>query len=273
MTVIYNLYRKIFARLLFRKFNIFLYNCALRGLGVWNYENLNISGEASFVKQYLKDFAKRKSEFIVFDVGANQGGYIDLILDNIKNAKCFAFEPHPKTFKRLQSNLADKAAVKTFNFALSSEAGKMKLYDYDSFDGSAHASLSADIFETVHNSKVVSHEVDVSTIDLFSQENNIDHIDFLKIDVEGYELDVLNGAIGLINSDKVDFIQFEVTQLNSTTRVFFKDFWDVLSKKYKIYRLLPTSMLSIRKYDPTMNEIFGYQNYVAMRKERVVDGI
>jgi len=92
-------------------------------------------------------------------------------------------------------------------------------------------------------------------------------IDFLKIDVEGYELDVLKGANKMIESNKIKYIQFEFTQLNTTTRIYFKDFWEVLSEKYKIYRLLPNDLLEIKIYDPTSNEIFGYQNFVAIHKE------
>ena len=67
-------------------------------------------------------------------------------------------------------------------------------------------------------------------------------------------------------NNKISIIQFEFTQLNSTTRVFFKDFYELLSEKYKLFRLLPNGLLEIKSYNPTMQEIFGYQNFVAIMK-------
>lgn len=267
LNFIFSAYRKIFAKNIFLRLNKLLYGCSIRGLGVYNYENMLISGEISFINKELKIDAIKKNKYIVFDVGANKGEYSKLISDGITNAKIFSFEPHPKTFKVLSSNCHDIDNIKLFNCALSSKISVLKLYDYKSNDGSAHASLSSEIFTTVHNSELVSHEVDVSTIDSICKENKIENINFLKIDVEGYELDVLKGAKSMLDNNKIKYIQFEFTQLNVTTRVYFKDFWDILSKKYKIYRLLPNSLLEIKNYSPTYNEIFGYQNFVAIHKE------
>ncbi|PCI28044.1 MAG: FkbM family methyltransferase [SAR324 cluster bacterium] len=264
---IFSMYRKLFAREGFIKFNRFLYNCSIRGLGVYNYENMNVSGENSFINSYIKEDSLKNNDYIVFDIGANKGDYSKLILQSIPNAKIFSFEPHPVTFKILSDNCLKLNGIKLFNCALSSEKGFLELYDYKSKDGSSHASLSSEIFTTVHNAEIVSHKVDVSTIDTICKEHSIEKIDFLKIDVEGYELDVLKGSKTLLQNNKVKFIQFEFTQLNSTTRIFFKDFWELLSVKYKIYRLLPNGLLEIKRYDPTINEIFGYQNFVAIHKE------
>lgn len=265
--VIYSIYRKLFARAFFSKLNKLLYNCSIRGLGVYNYENMDVSGESNFILKHIKKDSFKKKEYVVFDIGANKGEYTKLISNIINNAQIFSFEPHPKTFNVLKNNCQNNSNITLFNCALSSEKGKLELFDYKSKDGSSHASLSSEIFSTVHNSEITSHQVDVSTVDSICKENNVKFIDFLKIDVEGYELDVLKGTNKMIESNKIKYIQFEFTQLNTTTRIYFKDFWEVLSEKYKIYRLLPNDLLEIKIYDPTSNEIFGYQNFVAIHKE------
>jgi len=266
LKLIFSIYRKLFARGGFVKFNNFLFNCSIRGLGIYNYENMEMSGENAFINNYIKKDSLKNNSYIVFDVGANRGDYTKLILEKIPDAQIFSFEPHPITYKILSQNLIKLKKVRLFNCALSSEKGCLELYDYKSQDGSSHASLNAEVFTVAHNSETVSHKVEVSTVDLICEKNNIEKIDFLKIDVEGYELDVLKGSKYMIDNDKVKFIQFEFTQLNTTTRLYFKDFWELLANKYKIYRLLPNDLLEIKNYSPTGNEIFGYQNFVAIHK-------
>lgn len=88
----------------------------------------------------------------------------------------------------------------------------------------------------------------------------------MLVDVEGYELEVLKGASRMLLSESIKIIQFEFTQLNTTTRIYFKDFWELLSTNYNIYRLLPNGLLHIKNYNATTDEIFGYQNFVAIKK-------
>lgn len=266
LKIFFCVYRFIFSRKLFYRFNKLLYLCSLRGLGVFNYENLNVSGEKYFIKTYLVKKSREKEKFIVFDVGANVGKYSQLLSNYINNVLVYAFEPHPKTFQTLSSNLSGCAGVKLFNYGISSSNKKTFIYDYAEQNGSSHASLNKDVFKSVYNSNEIEHEIEVITIDHFVDQNKIEKIDFLKIDVEGLEYEVILGAKNMIAENKIEIIQFEFTQLNSTTKVFFKDFWDRLSNNYNLYRLLPNDLLYLDEYNPTINEIFGYQNIVAINK-------
>ncbi|HBE43969.1 MAG TPA: FkbM family methyltransferase [Deltaproteobacteria bacterium] len=265
LNILYSMYRKLFSRKVFFKLNKLIYNCSIRGLGIYNYENMDVSGERHFIENYIQKIAKDKTIF-VFDVGANQGEYTKVLVHGIKNIKVFSFEPHPITYKKLCESCSGLKDVKLFNCALADKKDALQLYDYQSKDGSGHASLDSESFLTVHKADIIFHKVEVSTVDLICEENSVDEIDFLKIDVEGFELEVLKGASNKIKSDKIRLIQFEFTQLNTTRKVFFKDFWELLKDKYNIYRLLPNDLLEIKTYDPTMCEIFGYQNYIAIHR-------
>jgi Methyltransferase FkbM domain len=108
--------------------------------------------------------------------------------------------------------------------------------------------------------------VKVDTLDLFCANNEIQIIDFLKIDVEGYELNVLRGAQETLSKNRIRLIQFEFTQLNSAVGVFFKELYDLLSGDYHIYRMLPRGLQKIEAYDPITCEIFAYQNFAAILK-------
>lgn len=266
--LILNFYRFIFSRKVFYKFNTTLYYLSLRGLGINNYTDLKASGENFFIKNNIKKQADKYSKYIVFDVGANQGNYTELLLKNINNIYVYAFEPHPITFKKLNERFITYNNIKLFNVALSDKIGDSNIYDYLNNDGSTHASLKSQVFSDIHYQSHISHSVLTSTIDQMTNDNNVEFIHFLKIDVEGMEYEVLKGAKKMITNKKISIIQFEFTKINAISKVFFKDFWDMLSNNYKIYRLLPKGLLQITTYDPTINEIFGFHNYVAIINDK-----
>jgi FkbM family methyltransferase len=157
--------------------------------------------------------------------------------------------------------------VNAVNLGMSDHIGPATLHDRADYNGSSHASLSSAIFSEVYRVKTKSETIDLTTVDEFCRLNHIDCIDLLKIDVEGYELNVLKGAKGMLNSRRVRFIQFEFTQLNSSIGVFFKDFYDLLVENYQIFRLLPHGIEPINAYNPTLHEIFGYQNFVCIPRK------
>ncbi|MHC1733566.1 MAG: FkbM family methyltransferase [Bacteroidales bacterium] len=264
MQKIYEAYAWLFGRPAFSKFNSLVYGLALRGLGVYNYTSSMISGEQWLLDNVVKSLGR---DLVVFDVGANIGSYTKNLIDAGVDAKLiYAFEPNPVTFNMLSKNLSTVAYVFPIQAALSDQKGEKLLFDRADGEGTSHASLSRRIFTEIHMIEKTERLVPVDTIDNFSRYNNVDVIDFLKIDVEGYEINVLKGANGLLKNKKIRCIQFEFTQLNSIIGVFFKEFYDILSRDYDIFRLLPHGLKKIEKYNPTTCEIFGYQNYAAILK-------
>ena len=255
----------IFSRPIFYKFNLLLFNLSLRGMGLFNYTNFRASGEYWVIKNLLPT----KRDLIIFDVGANEGSFVDQVLEIRKNVtRVFAFEPHPRAFSRLSKRFSKNKKTSLYNLALSNSTGEAQLSDYPDGDGSSHASFESAIFSEIYKSKVSKVVVELDTLDNFCKLNDIERIDFLKIDVEGHELRVLEGATDLLASKKVDIIQFEFTQLNAVIKLFFYDFYSMLSPDFEIFRLVSHGLVPIPKYDPTLHELFGYQNFVAIRKCR-----
>lgn len=256
--IIFSLYRLLFARQIFYKFNKFLYRCSLSGMGVMNYQSEKISGEHYFLTKLLK----HADQPIVFDVGANTGKYSNLLLNINPSCVIYAFEPHPITFDKLSEALADKKA-KLINAATSDKEGELTLFDYANQDGSEHASLLRAVIEDIRGAPVTSHQVKTLRLDDFAQLNNIEVIDLLKIDTEGSELITLHGASKLINERRILAIQFEFNEMNVASRAFFKDFWELLAD-YDLYRLLPDGPVRIHSYSAVYCEIFAFQNIVAL---------
>ena len=255
------IYRYLFARECFHALNRLLFDCSLRGLGILNYESNALSGEATFLSQYLKG----KNRCIVFDVGANVGKYSSEILTINPATVVYAFEPHPKTFLQLTANINSPNFLAN-NCAVGHEQGFLTLYDYADRDGSSHASLYKDVIETIHKAKSVEHKVEVIALHAFVKRNSIDAIDLLKIDTEGNELNVLKGLSEYLRNGRVKAIHFEFNEMNVSSRTYFRDFWDLLPN-FLFFRLLPKGLTPITNYVPVSCEIFAYQNIVAILKK------
>ena len=262
LNFIFNLYRTIFAKKIFYRFNKFLYLLGLRGLGILNYENDCFSGEKYFLNKYIP---KDKKDMIVFDVGANIGNYSKLIRKTNKNAKIYSFEPHPITFQKHIEN-TKQLDISSYNVGVGRNKGVMKLYDYSDKDGSAHASVYKGVIEKIHKGNVITHKVEIINLDEFVIISKIARVHLLKIDTEGHELEVLKGFEKFIRQNKIDLIHFEFNEMNTESRVFFKDFYEFLPN-YNFHRMLPDGLAPIKKYNPVFCEIFAYQNIVAILKK------
>lgn len=253
-------YRFLFARRQFYPMNRFLHTLSLRGMGILNFENDRVSGEDHFLTSYLRN----KPGCVVLDVGANNGGYGQKVRRLQPEARVYSFEPHPLTFKRLEET-ARCSGFNAFNVGCGSSRGAKVLYDYPNTGGSEHATVHEQVFTNIHEKTPVEHRVQFITLDDFMSEQQLHHVDLLKIDVEGNELDVLNGFRETLNAGKVEAIQFEFNNMNVVSRVFFKDFVELLDG-YSFYRLLPDGLASLPVYDPVFCEIFAFQNIVALRR-------
>lgn len=259
-----SIYRYIFARAIFRRFNYVIYRLGLSGLGVLNYENDKVSGEQHLISVQLPKIFKNNKP-VVLDVGANVGKYSTELISRFPDSVIHSFEPHPKNYYKLVQNLSN-TSVTCHNMALGEEPGELVLYDRSDKEGSMHASLHKSVITELHKKPVTQEKVTVETIDKFCQAESIEYIDFLKIDTEGHELSVLKGAENYIKQRKINCIHFEFNEMNVVSHVFLRDFRKVLPQ-YDFFRLLPTGLLKLDDY-PLTTEIFAFQNILALQKER-----
>jgi FkbM family methyltransferase len=236
--------------------------------GILNYQNEIVSGEKYFIEVYLKKYFKDKKmydELILLDVGANIGKYTSSLITSFPKANIFTFEPNLKSYNVLKDKIRTNGNNKVHlcPIGLSSEKCDLQMTTYADDTKSSHTSLHSKIFTDFHKSKNnISFLAKFTTLDLFCSENKINHIDLLKIDTEGHEMEVLKGAQKLLLDGKIKIIQFEFGECNVYTRVFLKDFYDLLIG-FKFYRLLPNDILPLGNHTPA-NEIFQFQNIIAI---------
>jgi hypothetical protein len=128
-----------------------------------------------------------------------------------------------------------------------------------------HASRCAEVFTQLHGcTEPKKVPITVTTLDSFCEEHAIPRIDLLKIDTEGYELDVLKGARKMLERNHIGLIQFEFGECDLYTRVFLRDFYDALPK-YTFFRLNTGELIPLGAHRPA-HEIFLFQNILAVEK-------
>jgi hypothetical protein len=102
--------------------------------------------------------------------------------------------------------------------------------------------------------------------------NSIADIDFLKIDVEGHEIEVLRGATALFENRAIGAVQFEYGGTFVQPRILLRDCFDFFAEyDYLLYKVFPKELRRVEAYDERM-ESFRYSNWVAVPSERRIDG-
>lgn len=258
-----DLYKQLFVRKALYRFHQRLFNISLWGMGILNSENDRWSGEGHFLR-HLSQYTATRQDLVVFDVGANVGGYARQVKALYPGAKIYAFEPHAENFRLLQQK-AGEFGFQAYNLALSNVAGQAQLYDHPG-TGTSHASLYREVIEGVHQDNAVQSSVRLTTLDQFTEEHGIAHLHLLKLDTEGSEMNILEGAHRLLESGAVDVIQFEFNEMNVVSRVFFRDFRAYLHQ-YTLQRMLPDGLVPVNAQPVFVSEIFAFQNIVAIRKD------
>jgi hypothetical protein len=238
-----------------------IYDLALRCNGIAiNYpgrDGLTVAEE-----RFLGRIAAEIKGGVVFDVGANVGAYSQALLRLAPGAEIHAFEPHPSTFRRLAKRLAGEE-VTLCHQALSDHEAMLELYDFAAADGSTQASLSRAAV-AIFDGDIVAHTVRSTTIDAYMTAMGIDHLALLKIDTEGLDLKVLQGAQRAIRERRIARIQFEFVPANIATHTTMRDVFEALPG-YRIHRLcLNGALLPLFPYEVKRCEIYVTQNLVAL---------
>lgn len=183
----------------------------------------------------------------VFDVGANTGQFISSVLMPLQSAgrplEIHAFEPSPVAFQTLRETFGGKSNVHLNNFGLSHENGEVQLFS--DRPGSSLASLSRRRLDHFGIEYEASERVQMRRLDDYCSERQVQRIDLLKLDVEGHELDVLQGAKRLFEERRIGMVSFEFGGCNIDSRTFVQDFWYFFREHGggRLHRLSPSGTL------------------------------
>ena len=199
---------------------------------------------------------------ILFDVGANFGQYAQEFFSQIPNAQVHSFEPSKNSFSALLRKSALQKKWSVYNFGFGATKSEMKLY-FDTPGSASSTLISRAVTEQIINFEYVP----ILKLDDFLDLNSRLIPDILKLDVEGFELSCLEGAVSHLNSIKI--IQFEFGQINVDARIFFKDYWNFFNfHNFAIFRVSHKSPIPILKYSEDL-ETFSVTNYLAINNRFV----
>lgn len=201
------------------------------------------------------EFYKRilKSKDCVFEVGSNVGYHLIWMSKYVTDGDIIAFEPNLKNFSRLTEN----CLLNSGNFVLNNLA-------VSSSNGFVNFSIQKDTLNHIIKDldSVSDYEMIKSvSIDNYCASNSIESIQILKIDVEGFEYEVIKGCDYMLKNRKIDIIQLEIDDevalLNSNVTV--EAILDLLlSYSYKLCMFnLETGYLELVNYSTQRDNYFA----------------
>src|SRR6185312_952684 len=165
-------------------------------------------------KMYIKKFLP--SNPVIIDAGANNGSdSIEMTRLYTNKAKIYAFEPLPAIFEELQHNIRRYKNIKAFRLALSNKNGEQELYVSSGASIGSSSLLKPGTHLQDHPDVLFNEKIKVTTITLdeWAEQNGIKSVDFLWMDLQGFELEVLKESKIIFRTVKV--VHMEVSTKNT----------------------------------------------------------
>ena len=157
----------------------------------------------------LENLIKGLDVKIIIDIGSNKGQFILLTEKLLNCKKIYSFEPIKELIEKQKKFFSYRDNINFYNFALGQKTEKKKFFLTKRKDSSSFLKIN----ENINNADyLIENEINVNIHCLDNIINNQDLSDttLVKIDVQGYELEVLKGSLGILK--KIKFILIEISE-------------------------------------------------------------
>ncbi len=226
--------------------------------------SMSENGEFTLLKRVVES-ASQMNSVVMCDIGANVGAYSSELLglastNGMTNKlRLYMFEPNPSCRELISSRISSMnmaPAVSVVPAIMSNFSGSASFFITGETAGSS--SLLVDLKS--QNARKI--EAPCVTLDDFCEEQNIDRIFFAKVDTEGNDMRVLEGAKGLLERGAIDFLQFEYNHRWILFRNYLKDVFDLVEPLgYRVAKVTPHGLEVYPKWHFEL-EVFWEGNYL-----------
>lgn len=256
MKSFYNSLLSLFAIKFFQPFFETLHYISLKGMNYGSANDPKDSGELSLLKKIKNELPQNP---VIFDVGSNNGQYLELLLEVFGglNPVIHCFEPNLIAFEKLQKKFGNKENVFLNQYALGDIVSDSTLYS--NREGGVQSSMI-----TTGESSTFQEVVKIITLDQYAELHSIAQIDFLKIDTEGYESHVIRGAKSLIEFNKIIRIQLEHGSVQSIIANASLYSYQKMLPNFKLFHIKQNGIREI--HYATRYEIYYNSNYYLQLK-------
>lgn len=167
--------------------------------------------QEQITKEFIKTFLPENP--IIIEAGAHIGRDTVKMAKILPNGLIYAFEPVPSLFNILKQNTQEHNNVKCYQFALAEKTGTKTIFVSSGRSDAASSLLSPNTYLEEHPT-VQFKEIEVKTITLdeFCKQNNINQIDLLWLDMQGYEPIMLQASENILNKVKIIHTEVNLTE-------------------------------------------------------------
>ena len=204
---------------------------------------------------------------VLIDVGAYHGFWIENYIRFFPNLDAHLIEPFRDSFEVLKNRYRNNKNVKIYNLAFSNVSGQKKVnINTKAYTNSLLEldSKAADSWQNDELKNLSKKNITSVTIDEFAKKYNLKQINFLKLDVQGHESKVLEGAKELLENKLIDFILLEVIVVptyKNQSRV--SEIFSIFEKyKYQLYGIYDIEKNPKREKIQQFDAIFYSSNLI-----------
>ncbi|HPA19358.1 MAG TPA: FkbM family methyltransferase [Verrucomicrobiae bacterium] len=141
----------------------------------------------------------------IFDIGANVGQSARAYHRAFSKADVYCFEPVSETFDELKKNTATLQRVRTFHFGFGRQRSTCFI----------HLNNDSRMNSILHNETSREESIEIQRVDEFVETASIGFIDLMKVDTEGFELEVLGGAERMLREHRILLLHVECEPLQT----------------------------------------------------------
>ncbi|CAN5835251.1 FkbM family methyltransferase [soil metagenome] len=214
------------------------------------------NGEARFAHEMLP------TSKVAFDVGAAFGNWSKIALEANPAIQLHCFEPTSRRFAALSKAVDGRATLN--QLALGDTPGEQQI-----FYGASGGSNS--IYPQRYNQEIYAasdvETIKISTIDDYCTTHGIESVDFIKMDIEGYEPAALRGAERMLRAGRIKVIQFEYSYVfldAGASLMGLMKYMAEVNPAYRFHKLMPEAAKPVTVYDHTLDN-FKTQNWAIIK--------